>query len=132
MAAQPEPVAMAVQPELGFEVIKQHPGPVQVSRKVLVNVPGKHFPNLQAAEQRREYVPGVPGTPIEYSCTVCGAPQARAPRKGVGSSAPRAGHALHLRVGRYGRPGPQGRLDRMFTRANPSGKTVKVYRKISY
>jgi len=55
MAAQPEPVAMAVQPELGFEVIKQHPGPVQVSRKVLVNVPGKHFPNLQAAEQRREY-----------------------------------------------------------------------------
>ena len=63
MAAQPEPVAMAVQPELGFEVIKQHPGPVQVSRKVLVNVPGKHFPNLQAAEQRREY----PGTPIEYA-----------------------------------------------------------------
>ena len=66
MAAQPEPVAMAVQPELGFEVIKQHPGPVQVSRKVLVNVPGRHFSNPPGSRAAAR-VPGVPGTPIEYA-----------------------------------------------------------------
>ena len=43
------------QQALGFERIKQHPGPVQVQRKVLVNVPGKHFPGLSSAEQAQFY-----------------------------------------------------------------------------
>lgn len=33
------------------EVIKRHPGPQQVDRAVVVKLPGKHFPQLQAAEQ---------------------------------------------------------------------------------
>ena len=40
---------------LGFEVIKQSPGPQQVTRRVRVQVPGKHFPNLQLAEQQALY-----------------------------------------------------------------------------
>ena len=36
--------------------VKQHPGPVQVTRRVKVKVPGKHFPHghseLSPAEQR--------------------------------------------------------------------------------
>ena len=40
---------------LGFEVIKQYPGPQQVQRAVKVNVPGKHFPQLQPAEQKVDY-----------------------------------------------------------------------------
>ena len=39
----------------GVEVIRQHPGPVQVVRKVIVKVPGKHFPGLQLAEQAAFY-----------------------------------------------------------------------------
>ena len=31
--------------------IKQHPGQIQVTRRVKVNVPGKHFPGLSPAEQ---------------------------------------------------------------------------------
>ena len=47
----------------GFvEHIKQHPGPVQVTRKVVVDVPGKHFPGLQPAEQKAVYS----GTAVEY------------------------------------------------------------------
>ena len=42
--------------------IKQHPGPVQVSRSVKVKVPGKHFPQLSAGEQAAEY----DGTAVEY------------------------------------------------------------------
>ena len=42
--------------------IKQHPGPVQVTRRVKVKVPGKHFPNLSTAEQSQDYW----GTAIEY------------------------------------------------------------------
>ena len=37
---------------LGFEVIKQYPGTLQVTRRVKVKVPGKHFPSLSAAEQK--------------------------------------------------------------------------------
>ena len=42
--------------------IKQHPGPVQVTRRVKVQVPGKHFPQLSTAEQSEDYW----GTAIEY------------------------------------------------------------------
>ena len=42
--------------------IRQHPGPVQVTRRVKVQVPGKHFPQLSAAEQAVAYW----GTAIEY------------------------------------------------------------------
>ena len=42
--------------------IKHHPGPIQVTRRVKVDVPGKHFPALQPAEQSVTY----PGTAVEY------------------------------------------------------------------
>ena len=45
------------------EAIKQYPGMVQVTRKVKVDVPGKHFPQLQAAEQKQSYS----GTAVEYA-----------------------------------------------------------------
>ena len=45
------------------ETIKQHPGAVQVTRAVKVDVPGKHFPTLQTAEQKQMYS----GTAVEYS-----------------------------------------------------------------
>ena len=50
------------QTALAVEVIKQYAGPVQVQRRVMVNVPGKHFPQLQAAEQAADY----PGTAVEF------------------------------------------------------------------
>ena len=40
-----------LQPQLDIDIIKQHTGLVQVQRAVIVNVPGKHFPQLQPAEQ---------------------------------------------------------------------------------
>jgi hypothetical protein len=51
-----------VQMTLEVERIRQHPGPQQVQRAVVVNVPGKHFPQLQVAEQKVEY----PGTAVEF------------------------------------------------------------------
>ena len=48
---------------LDVEIVKQHPGPQQVNRSVVVNVPGKHFPQLQTAEQKIAY----PGTAVEFS-----------------------------------------------------------------
>ena len=50
------------QTALAVEVIKHYAGPVQVQRRVMVNVPGKHFPQLQAAEQAADY----PGTAVEF------------------------------------------------------------------
>ena len=48
---------------LGFcEQFRMHPGPVQVTRKVKVNVPGKHFPQLSAPEQKEVYS----GTAVEF------------------------------------------------------------------
>ena len=41
--------------------IKQHPGSVQVTRRVKVKVPGKHFPALSPAKQKEYYW----GTAIE-------------------------------------------------------------------
>ena len=41
---------MSVQQSLAVERIKQHPGPVQVLRKVTVQVPGKHFTGLTSVE----------------------------------------------------------------------------------
>ena len=48
---------------LSFEVIKQYPGPQQVTRCVRVLVPGKHFPNLTPAEQFAFY----PGTAVQHA-----------------------------------------------------------------
>ena len=45
------------------ERIRQHPGQQQVDRAVKVDVPGKHFPQLQAAEQKIDYA----GTAVEYA-----------------------------------------------------------------
>ena len=42
--------------------IKQHPGPVQVSRNVKVKVPGKHFTQLTPTEQAADY----DGTAVEF------------------------------------------------------------------
>ena len=39
-----------VQKALEVETIRQRPGPEQVARAVKVNVPGKHFPQLQPAD----------------------------------------------------------------------------------
>ena len=47
--------------EAFVERVKYYPGPVQVQRSVQVNVPGKHFPGLQSAEQAAEYL----GTAVE-------------------------------------------------------------------
>ena len=44
-------------------IIKKHLGPVQVTRRVQVDVPGKHFPTLQSAEQAALYK----GTAVEFS-----------------------------------------------------------------
>ena len=51
-----------MQSALPVEVVKQHPGPLTVQRRVLVNVPGKFFPGLQSAEQKLDY----PGEPVEF------------------------------------------------------------------
>jgi hypothetical protein len=52
-----------VQQSLEVERIRQHPGQQQVSRAVKVSVPGKHFPQLEAAEQKIDY----DGTAVEYA-----------------------------------------------------------------
>ena len=53
----------AIQQTLEVERIKQYPGPQQAQRAVVVQVPGKHFPNLSAPEQRVVYE----GTAMEYA-----------------------------------------------------------------
>ena len=57
--------AAAVQQSLDplVERIKQHPGQQQVDRAVKVGVPGKHFPQLQPAEQKIDY----DGTAVEFA-----------------------------------------------------------------
>ena len=52
----------AVQQALNVEVVKQYPGQQQVDRAVKVMIPGRHFPGLEAAEQRVDYE----GTAVEY------------------------------------------------------------------
>ena len=51
----PATVAPPGQGTLTVDVIKQYPGPQQVARAVKVNVPGKHFPQLQPSEQKVDY-----------------------------------------------------------------------------
>ena len=51
------------QAALDVEIIRQYPGPVQVARRVQLKVPGKHFPNLTAAEQKEFF----DGTAVEYA-----------------------------------------------------------------
>ena len=60
---RPRPQDNMMQPELAVERIKQYPGHVQAARKVKVQVPGKHFPGLTAAEQKAFYE----GTAIEFT-----------------------------------------------------------------
>ena len=64
MAMVPKQAA-AVQQSLNdvVERIRQHPGQQQVDRAVKVDVPGKRFPQLQAAEQKLDYA----GTAVEYA-----------------------------------------------------------------
>ena len=45
------------------DLIRQHRGPVQVTRAVKVKVPGKHFPQLTASEQKEL----LEGTVCEYA-----------------------------------------------------------------
>ena len=49
--------------ELSVDHIRQHKGQPQVDRGVKVQVPGKHFPGLQPAEQKVFYE----GTAIEHA-----------------------------------------------------------------
>ena len=57
--------AAAVQQSLNdvVERIRQHPGQQQVDRAVKVDVPDKHFPHVQAAEQKIDYA----RTAVEYA-----------------------------------------------------------------
>jgi hypothetical protein len=52
----------AVQPTLDVERIKQYPGQLQVDRRVMVNAPGKFFPQLTPTDQAKEY----PGEAVEF------------------------------------------------------------------
>jgi len=74
----PPAAAPPGQGALEIERIKQYPGLQQVQRAVVVNVPGKYFPQLQAAEQKVDYS----GT--RYGRRVPGAPQVRSACEGVG------------------------------------------------
>jgi len=56
------PSVQRKQLELPVDVIRQHKGQPQVDRGVKVQVPGKHFPGLQPAEQKEFYE----GTATEY------------------------------------------------------------------
>jgi hypothetical protein len=51
------------QAALDVEIIRQYPGLVHVARRVQLKVPGKHFPNLTAAEQKEFF----DGTAVEYA-----------------------------------------------------------------
>ena len=51
LAAMPATTQSALQ----VDVIKQYGGLVTIQRRVKVKVPGKHFPQLQPAEQKVEY-----------------------------------------------------------------------------
>ena len=57
----PKDAQPTTQGKMLVDHIKQHPGPVQVTRSVYVNVPGKHFPQLTGAEQLLFYK----GTAVE-------------------------------------------------------------------
>jgi hypothetical protein len=55
-------MAQMAQSVIDVEIIKQYPGRQQVERKVKVQVPGKHFPSLTAAEQKQFF----DGTAVEF------------------------------------------------------------------
>lgn len=50
------------QTALSVDVIKQYPGQLQVDCRVIVNIPGRFFPQLTGAEQAAFY----PGEPVEF------------------------------------------------------------------
>jgi hypothetical protein len=52
----------AVQPTLDVERIKQYPGQLQVDRRVMINAPGKFFPQLVPTDQAKDY----PGEAVEF------------------------------------------------------------------
>ena len=60
--AAPSKAPLPRQATIEHERIIQHPGPVQVTRRVKVRVPGKHFLNLLPAEQLEFY----DGTAVEH------------------------------------------------------------------
>ena len=66
MASTPAATAAAPkttkQTALSVDVVKQYPGQLQVDRRVVVNIPGKFFPQLTGAEQAAFY----PGEPVEF------------------------------------------------------------------
>ena len=105
MAAAKATAVPEGQSTLAVEIIKQHPGPQQVERAVRVNVPGKHFPGLQPAEQKIDYE----GTAVEFAHRHAFPRHLRA--WAVGRAAHRARHPLHVRLGRRRRPLSQGLLD---------------------
>ena len=43
------------QSALVVEIVKQYPGPIQVTRRVKSKAPGKHFPQLSTTEQKADY-----------------------------------------------------------------------------
>ena len=63
MAPAKPAAATTTQTALDVDVIKQFPGPQQFQRAVKVNVSGKHFPQLQPAEQAVNYE----GTAVEHA-----------------------------------------------------------------
>ena len=48
-----------------MESIKQHKGKQQVDRAVVVVAPGKHFPFLSTADQKKAY----DATAVEFRCS---------------------------------------------------------------
>ena len=93
---------------LDVERIRQYLGQIQVARRVKVQVPGKHFPPLTAAEQKQFFE----GTAVEYAERHKFAQ--RAP-EGLGSahtSGPgKPTHQVPMRVRRDRRPRLQRLLD---------------------
>ena len=60
LATKDTPKLATRQSALSVEVVKQYPGPVQVTRRVRVMVPGKHFPQLASV--------GCTGSRMERNC----------------------------------------------------------------
>ena len=61
-AAAPAAAKATKQTALSVDVVKQYPGQQQVDRRVIVNIPGKFFPQLTGAEQAAFYS----GEPVEF------------------------------------------------------------------
>ena len=78
---------------LGFDVIKQHAGPVQAERKVKVKVPGKQFPALTPSEQKEDFW----GTAVEAADRLS---QISPASESVGRRPYGSGDSFYLRIRR--------------------------------